>query len=478
MGKMRNWFHADGEAGPGLLTAGRTGVRLATLGAALVLALGALPAARAQGPLPDLSHPLGLDEIVRLALQRNLDLAQAGQGVDAAHGALTASYSGLLPSATLGYGYSRSAENSSQGQVYFDQSQNRVVQTSGGVTTWGYSYSTSLSGSTNLINLPAWYTYRQARTGLAAARSGWNDTRDGIVLAVRQQYFSVIGAMELAKVDSEAYNLAQDQLKRSQSLFQLGSVAKSDVLQAEVNLASAERDQISAQNSIEQERAKLAVQMALPMDAPLRVAGPAPLPDSLAAPVESEAIAAAQKNRPDLLQAKQNLESARLAEMTSKTRFLPSLGASYSYSKHRPGAGEVLNAFANDYQANVAVGLSMTLFDGMNMEGRLQQARAQRRSDEEALAAKNLQVSLEVREAMLSIKNASQEIRSARQGVSFAEESVRLQKALYESGGGTLLEWNNAQVQLTRARQALVQGEIDFRLAQAALSKAVGASVE
>jgi len=58
--------------------------------------------------------------------------------------------------------------------------------------------------------------------------------------------------------------------------------------------------------------------------------------------------------------------------------------------------------------------------------------------------------------------------------VTFAEESVRLQRALYENGGGTLLEWNNAQVELTRARVAVVEAEVQLRLAQAQLERALG----
>lgn len=432
--------------------------------------------AQTGGEAPDLTHPLTVDQLVQIALARNLDLAQAQQSVRGAHGAYVSSWSGLLPSANLNYGYSRSIANSSQAQAYYDPALQQVVQVAN--TVYNYNYGLGVSGGVNVIDLPSIYSHQQARHGLKASQAALADARTAIALSVRQQYYTLVGAKQLARVDDDATDLAQEQLKRSQSLYELGSVARSDVLQAQVNVATSQRDQISAHNSIEQQRAKLAVLLALPVDAPLEVADPPPVPDSLTLPSEADLIKQAREARPDLRQAREALESARLSESTAKARRYPSLGGSYSYSKQRQAADEALSQFGRDYRFSFSLGVSLLLFDGLSTEGRVEQAAATRQADVEALRARELQVDLEVREAVLQIKNASEEIRSARQGVSFAEESVRLQKALYENGGGTLLEWNNAQVALTRARVAQVQAESDLQSARAGLSKALGETIE
>jgi outer membrane protein len=428
-------------------------------------------AASADPPTPDLSHPLTLQELVQIARERNLGLAQSQQTVQQARGAYTGSLSGLLPNLSADYSYSRSASNSNDS--YFDPNLGRIIL-GGHTTTYAYSYGLGVSGGTNLIDLPSWYNRRQAGRNLEAARYGLSDSRSTLALSVRQQYYALIRAQELNTVAQSAYELTQEQLRRAQSLFQLGSVARSDVLQAQVNLATNDRDRIASQNAIDQERARLAVLLALPVDAPLTVAEPPPAPDSVTVAPEDELVREAQGKRPDLLQEKAGYEAARQAELASRSQRYPSLGGSYSYSKQRLHPDEVVRSFNHDARWGFNLGVSMPIFDGLQTKGRIQSATAARRLRERALADKMLQVSLDVRVAVIGIRNASEEIRSARQGVSFAEESVRLQKALYEGGGGTLLEWTNAQVELTRARVAQVEAEIDLRLAQAALARALG----
>jgi outer membrane protein len=446
------------------------------VGAAVMLLLFAGAAGaeeRSDPPLPDLTQPLTVDEVIRITLERNLDLAQANEAVAVAHGSRTSSLSGLLPGLGADYSFSRRGFNST-GRAVVDPVTGEVFLVNAG-TTYTSTWALSVSGRTNLIDLPSINNYRQAGHGEESARQSFAAARNAAVLNAEQQYYAVIGTQQLAAVNEEAYTLAQDQLRRAQSLFELGSVARSDVLQAQVNLASAERDRIAGQNRIEQQRSSLAVLMGIPVGAPVKLAEPAP-PDTAPPPPEADLIRQAETARPEVLRAEQDLEAARMAEASARALRYPSLGGGYSYSKTGPSR-KVLDPQEVNKNANWGfdVGLSLPIFNGFSTKGRIQQTSAEVRARQEALDQSKLQVALDVRQAVLSIKNGIEEIRSATQGVSFAEESVRLQRALYENGGGTLLEWNNAQVELTRARQALVAAQISLRLAQASLQNAIGA---
>ena len=443
--------------------------------AALLLALGFTMAAapvRAQGggSTADLSRPLSVDALVRLALDRSLLVAQAHEVEAAARGSRTSALSGVLPSlnATVGYTWN----DNEQGAGYFNQTTGRFVNDRD-------SWILDLRGDVNLLSAASWYNLSSARSGVAAARYGASDREAEIVLAVRRQYYLLVAAQELARVARESYDLRQEQLRRAESLFELGSVARSDVLQAQVNLATAERERIAAENAIVRERARLAVMLALPVDAPLEVEPPAPVQDSVTVESEEELVRRAEANLPALQQARAEVAAARAGERATRAQLWPSLGLSYSYSKQEIGVAGDLAAtpLKEDATWGYTVGLSAPLFDGMRVRGESQRAAAERRSRERGLDAARLDAALGVREARLAIRNAAETLRSAREGVRFAEESARLQRALYESGGGTLLEWNNAQVELTRAQVAVVQAEAELRSAQAELERAVGAPV-
>jgi len=434
---------------------------------AVALALGTAQGARAQDGGFDLSRPLALEDLQRIAVERNLGLAQSEANVAIARGTATRAWSGLLPSANARLAYRQTTYKYDSAVV--DPNTGRPVSGS-----FQDNFSLGADGGVNLVDLPSWYNLRAAQRSLSAARFGHEDARSLLRLNVTQQYYALIRAQQLAAVAREAYTLNQDQLRRSQSLFELGSVARSDVLQAQVNLATSERERLATENQIEVERSRLALLLGLPVQSAVQVQEPPPVTDFPAVGDEEELIARAHRQRPDVRRTEASLRAAEASEAAARWQRLPSLGAGYSYFKEADDLGGSLQRLNRNAQWGFNVGLSLNIFDGLNMEGGMQQATARRRQDERALEESRLQAALDIREAALSIRNASEEIRSAREGVTFAEESVRLQRALYENGGGTLLEWNNAQVELTRARVAVVEAEVQLRLAQAQLERALG----
>lgn len=448
-----------------------TGLAAAGLTAAAML-LSAIGTARAQdASLPDLTRPLSLNEIVRLATTRNLQVAQARESWEMARGGRTSAWARLLPNLQGSVGVSRTTQkyggavfNTQTGQMYTGRTSD--------------NYSLGLNGGVNLIDLPSLHSFRGAGQTLTAAGHGFDDAVQSIVLAVKQQYYAFTQSQELARVARDSYTLRTEQQRRAESLFQLGSVAKSDVLQAQVNLSAAEREKISAENRIEQERARLAMMLALPVDSRLEVEPPPPVDETAPIPAESDLGARAARQRPDLQRSAALLEAARNSERAERTQRYPSLGGSYSYAKqHGYAVGRLFRDLDQDAEWRLSLGLSQTIFDGFQTKGSIQRATAERRAKERVLEEQHLQAALDIREALLGLKNASEWIRSAREGVSLAEESARLQKALYEAGGGTLLEWNNAQVELTRAKVAVVEAEASYHLGEAALERAVGGSL-
>ena len=207
------------------------------------------------------AEPLSLDQCIDLALKNNPVLAQSQWQLEGARATHMAGSSAFLPSLHYSLTGGRSRSWVTQNLLpYIDEHTGEVVYNgTRGFGAYSTSYSHRLSLSQNIVNLPDWYRYSASGADLASSREVYRGSRADLVYQVRQEYFSLLGAILLQQNAREALTVSEDQLKRSQALFDVGSVARSDVLQARVTRANAVRDEISARNSVEQSRAQLAV---------------------------------------------------------------------------------------------------------------------------------------------------------------------------------------------------------------------------
>lgn len=414
----------------------------------------------------DVSAPLSLEDVYRLSESRNLSYLRSLESVETSHGSYVSARSALFPSARAGIDVSRTV--SKFDEPLFDPVSGRLVE-----DETDYSSGLSLSGGMNLIDPPSIFRLRQASASLDAAEHDVDRSRQSLRNQVAGVYYELVRAKERDIVAREAHEYSSEQLRRAETLFELGSVARSDVLQAQVNLASADRDRISAANAIEIQRSRLAMALGVPVATQIDVEAPPTLPDVLPEDTE-ELVQDALERRPDVHAARSDLRAAQFGVKSAKWERFPTLDGSYSYSRRGDHLNDVTEDFDRGYSFSLRMGLSWTLFDGFNTKGNIERAEASRRSQSLILEETELQAALDVRESLIAIKNASESIRSAEEGVRFAEESVKLQQALYESGGGTLLEWNNSQVELTRSRVFLVDAQVDLHLALAGLELALG----
>lgn len=215
--------------------------------------------------------PLSLDECVDIARKQNPGVAAARYGVEAARGSRLSSSSAFLPSVTTSGGFRQTS--SRPGSPVVDV----VLSDSAGITydiTYDRvndGYSSSYAITQNLVDFPAFYEYRASGFDLLSARHSLRASEAQLIYQVRQQYFALLKAILLKQVATEALGVADAQLRKSEALFDLGSVARADVLQARVNRAAKERAEIASRTAIEQERARLGTLLGLDVQEPLEI---------------------------------------------------------------------------------------------------------------------------------------------------------------------------------------------------------------
>jgi outer membrane protein TolC len=439
---------------------------LAVLVAPAILAVGSSTAVGQRAELPP--GPRTADQAVRIALERNYDVAIAGADHGAAVGRARQALSGILPSLT---GAATYIHDNSTGQVL----------TAGNVPVSGDS-----KGDTRNLDLVldqsifSWASIQSLKSARSSARASSDLARAtnlNVALEVRTQFYELLKAIKLREVRDEAVTLSEDQLRRADTMFELGSVARNDVLQARVNLQQARLEQIRLRNLVEVERGQLAQLMGLPADTPLEISEE--ILDVGAAEIDStvvvrEALAA----RPDVGAARHVVRSSAAGLGAARAGRYPELFGRVNvfWTESDITEDDDFTEFESDGWSAVA-GVAFNIFDGMITEGQVKTARSLLSADRSRLQELESTVSLEVKEAILGVREARQSIASATEGEGLAEENLSLAQQRYEVGSGTILELNEAQVSLILARSALVDSQSALQVALARLDRARGTVV-
>ncbi|MGD8394322.1 MAG: TolC family protein [Candidatus Eiseniibacteriota bacterium] len=430
------------------------------------LVIGAEPGA-AQTPLP--TEPLSADDCVRIALDRNYQVRLALDAADRATGRSRQAWGGILPSVSsvAQYSYDK-AEGPAFGETTIllgeSESDTRVLQ---------------VRLDQPILDLSSIHGLRSARSSARATEREIGNAEIDVALQVRIRYYEFLKARRLHEVRLESVDLREQQLERAQTLFEVGSVAKNDVLQARVNLQQARLEEIQARNLVALERSRLAQLMGLMVDAEFDTVDN--LEMSTGAPLDSVAVMEeALEQRPDLEAARLRLRAGSISLSAARAGRYPSLYSSVQRSwidqasTSRAGGIELGSSESLTKRWSVTAGVRLSVFDGLLTEGRIKEAKAAEASAEHELRQLELTAALEVKEALLGIREARLSIASASEAVALADENLKLAEERYQLGSGTLLELEEAQVALIEARRSLVEAQAALKVAEARLDSACG----
>ena len=221
---------------------------LAIAGIALVLAALAGAPAHAQDAAAPARGDLSVEQAVRLALERNKDLLASAENVEAASGLKKQALQLYLPRLSAGASYSHNFNSAG----FFDPTTQQFIAF--GNDNYGVRYVLSQ----NILDIASLKTINAAGEELAASKLDHQFARADLVLLTRQQYYALLAAQELATVSDSALALSNSELRRTQSLFELGMVAKSDVLKAQVRVSQSQLDVIRDHGNVVDARARLA----------------------------------------------------------------------------------------------------------------------------------------------------------------------------------------------------------------------------
>lgn len=298
---------------------------------------------------------------------------------------------------------------------------------------------------------------------LVGEQKAYNDMRE----TVTNSYYGMLQADNVQNLSRESVARLEEHLKNVKAQYDVGVVAKVDVLRSEVELADAQQTLIQAENAYHIAEATLNKIIGLPMDTTLK------LQDSMQyTPYDNDmkyCLDYAAEHRPDLEQARQNVEAAKGALKVARSGYMPQVSASASQNWNDTN-------WPGDENGNwsVGVGVSMNIFDTGVTLSKIHGAEADLAKAEESYRDAVDSIMLEVRSTYLNLREAEKRIKTTEVAVAKAEEDYHIAQVRYMAGVGTNTDVLDAQVALTDAQNNYVQSLYDYNTSKTSLETAIG----
>ncbi|VBB08933.1 outer membrane efflux protein [Lucifera butyrica] len=290
-------------------------------------------------------------------------------------------------------------------------------------------------------------------------------------LDVITDYFNVLEYRNEAAVDQATVDNYKEHLDLVNAKFDIGMVAKTDVLTSQVDLADAQDTLIQAQNSYHNAVATLNNAIGLSHGTELVLKDEfkyEKYPLTL-----EQCLQYAEEHRPEIAQYEAKVTSAKDAIQVAKSGYLPTVDLTAEqgwYDSHLPGA--------KNSNWLVKLTTSINLFDTGLTDSQVKQAQHNVDMVSDQAKQERDSILLNVRQYYLSMGEAEKRIETSKVSVNQAEENLRIEKERYKVGVDTNLDLRDAVLSLDSAKKTAIKALYDFNTYRAELEQAMGIPVK
>ena len=425
---------------------------------------------------------LSLNDCIQMALKNNSSLKQKKYADEAADYDVTGSYSNILPSVDLSFrkgetNIGRSIRTINDAVIGVDTTGQPIYGTTTITTPKQYAKDHSLTLSVNQTLYDGgrwWNRIGQAKVDKKSSVFDLENEQNATILEVQANYYDLLKQIKLYEVDKIAVQRSEDQLKRTEKMYELGSKARLDVYQAKVNLGSDQINLLTQQNIVEDARRALNISMGRDPETPLEVEKISEV--SPAVPQINTLVDQAMENQPTLKKNEADVESSEFGVSLAKANYLPRLSAYFQYNRRNSDFDKIYapDNLHFDYVWAVGLSLNWNLFNGMSDYVNVQKAKISEMSYREAQANYMRNLKSRIQAYHDNYKSYIDIIAINQENLEAAKEELRLAEERYQIGAGTALEVREAQVKLTRAEQTLIAAQYNSLITLAQLDNEIG----
>ncbi|WP_460483541.1 efflux transporter outer membrane subunit [Comamonas humi] len=408
-----------------------------------------------------------LTRYVTIALDQNLDLAQASARVTQARAGLGAASAALLPSGNVGAQATRAYQS-------VETPLGQVLNSTRGFNRYGNAYEANLAVSWELDVFGGLRRGREAALAeYQASGAGAAAARLAVAAQTADIYISIRGLQARLDVARRQVQTQQELLSTIKLLNGKGLVPELQVRQSEGALAQVRASVPVLEAGLDTAMNALDVMLGTPPGthrAELAKTADIPMAPQIAATGSPGDLL---RRRPDLIAAERRLAASNarigmaIAEYYPKLSLSGLIGGATAVS-----SGNLLTSGAS--QAAGVLGLRWRLFDFGRINAQIQQAKGQEAEMLAAYRLAALHATEDVENAFSALVKREEQTAVLSQGVDSLGRARTASLAAYQKGVVSLIEVLQADESLLRASDARVQSQAESARAAVAAFKALG----
>jgi len=409
---------------------------------------------------------LTIVDAIRRALDHNLGVLTAEQGVGRASGARWRALSDMLPNVAGRIAETRQTINlQAYGFTTFGSAFGNIPPIVGPFTV----FDARVSISQALLDVGAMKSASSESYNLDAARGTYHRARNFVVHVAGNLYIQALAALARAEAARTQQETAQTLYRQAIDLKQGGLIAGIEVLRAEVELNTQTQRTTAATNDLDKAKLQVARAIGLPLGQPFTLDPNIPeLPDPDI--TLEQAVDSAYRSRPDYQAALDRVKAAAAARDAVHGDRLPSVRVNADYGN--------IGLSASDAHTTYSIGgvVSVPVFQGGRVQGRLLEAEADLRDRQSEAEDLKASIYYEVRTAFLDLQATTEQLQVAGRARDLAAQQLTQARDRFAAGVASNIEVVQAQEAVALASEQYITARYGYGLAKGALVLGTGAT--
>ena len=398
---------------------------------------------------------LSLQDAIEAALDKNPNVQLYKARIEAARGASRAQLGALLPNLASSAKFTN--------QTFFQG-------TLGGAPIRTQPFDIADARGTLSQSLFSWSLierWRASRAALAVSEGEAVTTKNDTMATVALNYLEVLRNYETVDARTANVELYKELVAFMKSRQSGGMATGLDTARLETQLENERQRSELAKSDVERTKLVLINALGISFDVKLVLTDELKAPEERV-PTQEHAMDAALTNRPEMKAQEQRIQVSKLTLSSIKGERLPSVQAQGDYGLIGNQVDNTLSTY------NVGVIMSIPLFDGGQREGRIGESRGQLLQEEIKMNLVTRQITMELREALVTLTSAKEQLRIAKDGLKAAVTEVQLARERFRLLSSNSLELSNALSSLVRARDNMIDGLFRANASRVNLARAMG----
>lgn len=297
-----------------------------------------------------------------------------------------------------------------------------------------------------------------------------------MINSIRKAYYGVLLAKDALHVFQQSYDNAILSYNNVNDKYEQGIVSEFDLIRADVNAKNIKPNLIQSQNAYNIASLSLKALMGIDIDQEISVDGSLlDYEESLYNEILS--VDTSLMYNSDLKKFDIQKEQMQKSVELYKAQYYPTISISGNYMYMSMNNNFKFGDYRWNPTSSVNLNISIPIFDGLKKQNEIRQTKISleqmhwQRED----IVRNLK--LAVNNNINNMTNYVEQIISTKDVIAQAQKGYEISQKLYDTGMGTLLDLNNAQLGLTQASLAFNQAIYNFLAAKADLDKTLGIEI-